>query len=259
MHIERFGSGSRFFLALHGWSGDSRTFHPIARLLPDDVTLLCADLPGCGSSPKPPSLTLEDVLDEIVAAVHQIAEPVTVVGTCTGANLAFFLALRAPARIRRVVAVEAFSFWPWYFRIFLNPIIGRPAYRTTFANPLGRFLANLGLSSKRAQSSSLTDGFRKVDHKVTYRYLELFRNAGGIEQFKQMAAPVDLVYGKRSFKAIHESARHYQELWPHARTCVLDNAGHLPIQEAPEKLCEILFDLDLQESLCPKRIMSYEI
>ena len=44
MHVERFGAaaGARVFAALHGWSGDYRTFAPVYRDLPDNVTFLCA-------------------------------------------------------------------------------------------------------------------------------------------------------------------------------------------------------------------------
>jgi pimeloyl-ACP methyl ester carboxylesterase len=261
MHVERFGAvrGARVFAALHGWSGDHRTFEPVYRRLPGDVTFLAADLPGCGNSPPPRAWTVGAIADEIADWLQTLECPVTLVGNCSGANFAMFAALRVPERgaersVARIVAIDAFAFWPWYLRVFVHPVIGRYAYFSTFANPIGRALTNLSLSAKRAKETSLTDGFSRVDHETTFRYLEVLRDAGGIEAFRALQMPVDFAYGDKSFDAVRESARRFVNLLPHARAVVLPGAGHLPIQEATGALCRLLFETDTtqrKEPLCP--------
>ncbi len=241
MRIERFGTGPRVFFGLHGWSGDHRTFAPLAEDLPPDVTFYAADLPGCGASPAPRAWTIEAVAEEIGNAIALLRQPVTLVGNCTGANLGLFVAARAPEQVQRLVTIDAFAYWPWYFRVFVNPVFGRYAYFTTFANPLGRWLTNLSLRKRRREETSLTSGFSEVDHRATYKYLSMLHNAGDVQQFRGLTMPVDLTYGANSFAAVKESARQMAGMWPQARVNCLAGAGHLPIREATAALRDILF------------------
>ncbi len=238
MRTERWGRGPRQFVGLHGWNGTRETFAPLAGLLPEDVTFRGLDLPGCGESAPPLQWDMGSVIGEIA---RELDGPTTLVGNCSGAILALLLAERAPAWVERVVIIDAFAWWPWYFRIFLEPHIGRYAYFSTFANPLGRWLTNASLGSKRAAGTDLTRGFARADHESIYRYLLLLRDAGNAENFKDLAMPIDIVYGAKSFAAVRQSAYTWAGMWPQARTFALHNAGHLPILEAAQQVREILF------------------
>ncbi len=250
MHVERYGEGAQHFLAVHGWSGDHRTFEPLVRDLPAGVSFHAVDLPGCGRSPAPLAWTLDAVTDELAEEIRAVGDKVTLVGNCSGANLLLFAALRTPGRVQRIVTIDAFAYWPWYFRVFLNPHFGRYAYITTFANPFGRWMTNLTLRGKRAGDTSLVEGFEKVDHQTTYRYLELLGAAGNIEQFRDLAMPIDLCYGEKSFADVHRSAERFGELWPQAKITRLTGAGHLPIREAAPQLCQLLFSYLEKDCAC---------
>jgi pimeloyl-ACP methyl ester carboxylesterase len=238
MRVERYGSGPHVYFGLHGWNGDHRTFLPLVDGLPREASFVSPDLPGCGGSGPPSRWDLNSIADEIAG---QLKEPVTLVGNCSGAILALVIARRFASRIKRIVMIDAFASWPWYFRVFLSPRIGRHAYFTTFANPLGRWLTNASLRSKRSAATDLTAGFRKADHETTYRYLQMLGNIGPAEQFSGLTMPIDILYGERSFSAIRESARAWAHLWPQSRTLELRGAGHLPILEAAPQVKEILF------------------
>jgi pimeloyl-ACP methyl ester carboxylesterase len=238
MRIETYGSGPKLFVGLHGWNGDHRTFLPLVDDLPPGVTFMAVDLPGCGTSPPPARWDLDSITDEIAGCLHSEA---TLVGNCSGAILALLAARKAPERVNRVVLIDAFAAWPWYFRVFLSPTFGRLAYYTAFANPLGRWLTNLSLASKRKSETDLTRGFAAADHASTYRYLTLLAQAGSAQSFASLSCPVDVLYGARSFAAVRQSARRWAEVWPHARLFELEGAGHLPILEAAPQVKQILF------------------
>ncbi len=241
MRIERYGSGPRTFFGLHGWSGDHRTFAPLLTRMPEDVTFYSADLPGCGASSPPLEWRMDAVADEIAGELEKLDRPVTLVGNCSGANIAFFVAKRIPDLIERMVTIDAFAHWPWYFRVFVNRTFGRYAYRTTFENPVGRWMTNLSLSGKRDGDTSLTAGFTRVDHRATYQYLMLLRDSGEVEQFCAFTMPIDITYGEKTFEDVKKSAALFARLWPQSRVTCLSNAGHLPILEAPEALRDVLF------------------
>src|SRR4051794_13473188 len=133
MFVERYGNGPRVFFCLHGWNANHRSFESLLPYLPPDVTLYAADLPGCGSSPPPENPDLKSISAEIVRAFQSVASSFTLVGHCTGALLGMHAGLACPRLIERVVLIDAFAEWSWYFRIFTVPTWGRFTYACTFA------------------------------------------------------------------------------------------------------------------------------
>jgi pimeloyl-ACP methyl ester carboxylesterase len=241
MRVECYGSGSRVYFGLHGWSGDHATFAPLAAYLPAGVALYSADLPGYGRSPAPRSWELAAITDEIADAIAAAGSPITVIGNCSGAVFALLAAERMAGSIERLILIDPFAYLPWYFKIFLHKRIGRYAYYSTFANPLGRRLTNLSLSRHRAADTNLTESFVSVNHDVSYRYLALMGELDDVFRFSRLRLPVDLIYGERTFGAIKKSIALWLEVWPHARRHEIAGAGHLPIQEATRRLSEIVF------------------
>lgn len=241
MRVECYGSGSRVYFGLHGWSGDHTTFAPLTRYLPAGVALYSVDLPGYGCSPVPRHWELAEITDEIARTIAAVDSPVTVIGNCSGAIFALLAAERLPRRIERLILIDPFAYLPWYFKIFLHKHVGRYAYYSTFANPVGRWLTNLSLSKHRAADTNLTESFVSVSHDVAYRYLTLLSELNDIARFGRLRLPVDLIYGARTFGAIKESIALWRGVWPHARCHELAGAGHLPIQEATGQLGEIVF------------------
>src|SRR5262249_8184627 len=149
MYVECYGSGSRVYFGLHGWSGDHATFAPLTRYLPAGAALYSADLPGSGSSPAPRRWELAAITEDTAGAIAGVDSPVTVIGNCSGAVFALLVAERLAGRIDRLILIDPFAYLPWYFKIFLNKRIGRYAYYSTFANPVGRWLTNLSLGKHR--------------------------------------------------------------------------------------------------------------
>ncbi len=243
MHVERYGEGPEVYLGLHGWGGDHRTFAPLATHLPATVSLYSADLPGCGQSPPPRDWEAATIAQEIIAAIQAIgAERITLIGNCSGANLALMAAMKLGSRIRRLVLIDMFAYMPRYFRLFTNPNYGRYAYYSTFANPVGRWVSNQSLRGHRTANTDLTSSFGTVDHNVAYQYLLMLGEIGGPEQFSDLTMPIEIVYGERTFGAVRRSVPQWRAVWPQSQAVELKGAGHLPIEEATEQLALVIFD-----------------
>lgn len=239
MFLTRCGNGPVHYLGIHGWSGDHRTFDPVTRGMPENITFWSVDLPGCGQSSPPQEWTVESVAGELVDILRTLPPEITIVGNCSGAVFALEAALHFP--IRRIIMIDAFAYWPWYFKVFLAPGWGHYAYMTAFANPLGRWLANASLASRRTESTDLTDGFSRVNHAVTYRYLQMLAKVPHPDRFRGIPSTIELLYGERSFAAVRNSVALWREVFPHAASECLRGAGHLPILEATEQLRDYLF------------------
>lgn len=247
MYVERHGSGPRHFLGLHGWSGDHTTFDPLRPFLPPDASLFAADLPGCGSSPPPAEWRLAAVAGEIADTIRRLARPaLTLVGNCSGGLLGL-CAARSLAEagesntVERLVLIDPFAYWPWYFKVFASTAIGRYAYATAFANPLGRRIVNAALARKRKDETDLTEGFDTVSPSVTLAHLRILREIGGPEQFAAIRAPVHIVHGERTFTAVRRSIGIFRRIWPHLAVTELGGAGHVPLREAPAPAAAVIF------------------
>jgi pimeloyl-ACP methyl ester carboxylesterase len=240
--VERHGRGPRVYFALHGWGGDRRTFAPLAPFVPEDVSLCAADLPGCGDSRRPRAWTLEALVEEIVGAVRGLDEKsVTLVGNCGGAVFALLAARELGATVERVSMIDPFAYLPRYFRLFNAGEFGRRAYDATFANPLGRWLTNRSLRGRRAGAADLTASFAEVDHESARRYLALYEEVGGVETFRGLGTPVEIVYGERTFGAVKRSLALWREVLLQANVCELEGAGHQPFVEAPARVAGVVF------------------
>ena len=242
-HLERFGTGPALYAAFHGWGGSHTTYAPLAAYVPSGASLLAADLPGFGRS----AALADPTADRITAAVLDAlpaaeSDGLTLVGNCSGAIFALIGAALAGPRVRRVVLVDPFAFVPWFFAVFLTQPIGRVAYYSTFANPVGRWITNASLRDKRAGTTHLTRTFSTVDHDVALQYLEVLAAIGSLDRFRDLSLPVDILYGARTFRAVRRSLSIWREVLPHATIWRLEGAGHLPIEDTPAQVASIVFN-----------------
>src|SRR4051794_25028953 len=118
MHVERYGTGNRAWLCLHGWNGNHRTFEPLTRHLSAGQSLVCPDLPD--------RQTVTAITDELQALAASMTGPLRIIGNCSGALHALLLAERMS--VDQIVMIDAFAYWPLYFKVFLSPGFGRYAY-----------------------------------------------------------------------------------------------------------------------------------
>jgi len=247
MHVEQHGTGPRIFLGIHGWSGDHRTFDPLLPYLPPDATLYAPDLPGCGATPPPERWTLGAIAGELAGLLRALARPsLTLIGNCSGALLGLAAALRLLetgeiCRLERLVLIDPFAYWPWYFRVFVSESIGRYAFAAAFGNPAGRRLVNAALAANRRPETDLTEGFTARSAGIARAYLRVLAEIRGPEQFAPVAMPIELLHGERTFGAVRRSAQIFARIWPQARIRVVAGAGHLPILEAPQAVAEVAF------------------
>ncbi|WP_101926162.1 MULTISPECIES: alpha/beta fold hydrolase [Luteimonas] len=116
VHGLRFGAiGGRRVLALHGWLDNAASFVPLAAHL-HGLDLVAPDLPGHGRSVHQPRGT--DYT--FIGAVHQILDVAdalgwdrfALLGHSMGAGIASLIAAAVPARIERLVAIEALGALP---------------------------------------------------------------------------------------------------------------------------------------------------
>ncbi len=234
------------YLGIHGWGGDTTTFEPLLEFLPDSVRILSIDLPGYGESPVLTEWSPAVIADRILATLdHHGLDQVTLLGNCSGAAFGLVAVERAPERFERLVLIDPFAYFPWYFRLLVMPYLGPVFYWSSFANPIGRWITNSGLANHRTDDSDLTGSFEQIDHAVVYKYLRMLRGIGAYTRFSGFEMPIDIVHGEKTFGAIRKSVGLWKQVMPQARVSELTGAGHLPIEETPEALAAAAFEPQL--------------
>lgn len=234
-----FGDGPVAAVCLHGWAGDHRTFEACEKYLGAGVSLLSLDMPGYGKSVRPEDWPLEVVADQIAASLQGFPHKVALLGNCSGAVVSLFLAQRHPELFDRLILVEPFAFMPWYFRIFLIPILGRFFYWSAFGNPLGMWITDRQMRDQKAEGRDLLEGFRETPPDVALGYLGAMK-LDNPERFADISMPVTILAGERTMPAVKESVRIWQRVWPQAEVHWLQGAGHLLLQEDPRKALQCI-------------------
>jgi pimeloyl-ACP methyl ester carboxylesterase len=242
LHTKEIGGGDRTYIALHGWNGTVDTFDPLASYLPEDIRVIAVDLPGYGRSSAPSSWELPAVGEQIIDTLDNNGiGTFDILASCSGAFPGFFAARQAgESRIGRFVWLEPFAYIPWYLRLFLLPAVGWGTYWLTFGTSLGRRLTNAALADQRQSGTNMLATFERSPLDVPYRYLSLFDRLPAAAHFSDVPGEKRLVHGDTTFRAVRDSVQQWREVWPSASAATIDDAGHLPIEEAPASVADQL-------------------
>jgi lipase len=103
----RWGNGSRTILAVHGITGSAISWQAVARLLPEDWSLVALDLRGRGGSAELPGpYGLDAHVRDVIAAAERLGGPLVLAGHSMGAFIALLAADARADLFERVVLVD---------------------------------------------------------------------------------------------------------------------------------------------------------
>lgn len=113
LHVRRWGTpGARRLFLLHGWLDCSVTFQFLVDALENDWDIVAPDWRGCGQSDwqNSPYWILQYVADiERLLALYSEHEPALIVGHSLGGNVASIFSAVRPARVSRLVILDAYG------------------------------------------------------------------------------------------------------------------------------------------------------
>lgn len=171
LHVAELGSGPPVVL-VHGFPQNWYAWRDIASLLAADHRVIMPDLRGFGSSDAPRrgygTRTRVDDLETILDRL-EVSEAL-VCGHEWGAWTALWLALRSPARVTGVVALNVQHPWPLHRR--LVPSVWRYWYTTALELP---FVGRAILRHAPAFTRYLLGRRRAADPAVVREYAEQLR------------------------------------------------------------------------------------
>jgi pimeloyl-ACP methyl ester carboxylesterase len=251
VHIRTRGSGSPILL-LHGSFSSLHTWQDWEDELSKSYTTVSVDFPGHGlTGPNETETYTTDYYTKLVLALADSLKLDTfyVAGNSMGGTVAWKLALRAPERVKKLVLIDAAGFWnankksdrPWIFKALQNPLFG-----AGFTHITPKFVFNLNM--KQVYSNE-----NLVRQEVTDRYYELMLREGNREAtlkrinqdepdqsdtIQQITTPTLILWGKKDRWIPVENAYLFHKAITGSTLVVLDEAGHVPMEEVPSESVE---------------------
>jgi pimeloyl-ACP methyl ester carboxylesterase len=255
MRYLRAGSGPPLVL-VHGLMGYSFSFRRNMEALSRKFTVYAIDLPGIGYSERPPRGMKFDMRTMAGRLLDWMAQTgisdADLLGTSHGGAITIFMTAldqeQGRGLIQRLVLVAPAN--PW-------SRVGRKRIRV-FGNPVGAFcmrsfqpalamLRGWAIARMYGDPAKVTDDTRAgydaplrirgtVDYLlsiVQYWRRDMVEFERAISRIAEM--PILLMWGTRDLVVPLPSGRELHKCLPHAELVVLEGAGHLPYEEAPEE------------------------
>jgi pimeloyl-ACP methyl ester carboxylesterase len=233
------GSGDHHVLALHGWFGSARGWGALPDYLDAAAyTYAFMDLRGYGSRQQEAGeYTMEEAAGDALALADELGwDRFSVIGHSMSGQAIQHMLLRAPARVRRLVAV--------------TPV---PATGVPFDDDGWALFSGAAASrDNRFAIINLTTGGRLpaafVDHVVQHSldnsseevvgaYLDSWAKTDFSEQVRGNPAAVKVIVGEHdpalSAPVMEQT---WMQFYPAAELEVMPNAGHYPMFETPAAL-----------------------
>ncbi|MGW6928583.1 alpha/beta fold hydrolase [Lentzea sp. NPDC054927] len=244
------GSGAPLVL-LHTVRTQAEHFRHLIPLVQQRYTVYALDLPGMGHSQIVPGASYDE--PAMRAAVTRLItqldlHDVTLLGESMGAVLALTAAADLPARVRRVVAVNAYDYAGGIAR---SSLLARLIVTGVTAPGVGLLLARLepepvmrailtsGLGDPAALRQDYLDELLAVGRhhgypavaRAVYRNLPSLVAARG--RYPEVTAPIHLVYGEKDWSRPSDRQANRQ-LLPGAEFTQIPDAGHFIALERPD-------------------------
>lgn len=239
--------GKPSLVLLHGFGANKDNWVRFSRYLTDSFYVIALDLPGHGDSVK--DLHLRYDLDDQVGYIHEILEYLNVrelhlVGNSMGGAIAALYAARYPAHVRSLMLMAPGGIYQ--YESDLNRLLaeGKNPLIVTNADefdalmdfalekkpfipwPITSVMAEKAVANKPINDKLFAD--IRGDHRYQFP-----------EELKRITAPTLILWGRKDRVLNVGNASVFEGLIPHSEIIILEDIGHVPMVEDPEKAAEI--------------------
>lgn len=253
--LELEGDGPPLLL-LHGWADSADTWRLLMdRLAREERAALALDLPGFGTADQLGNEPILEQIDAFVdAALEHTGGPALVVGNSLGGCAALRAAERHQLEGVVPVAPAGLDMARWFVLVRRDPLV-----RNLLASPLPvpnaitrRVVA--GVYSRLAfHQPSKVDPLvaqtfaghlenRATAARVVGSARRLLPELDDCFELGKIDCPVLLVWGRQDLLVFQSGAERVLETVPNARLEVIDQCGHCPQLERPDRLADLLLE-----------------
>jgi pimeloyl-ACP methyl ester carboxylesterase len=252
LRFVRTGRGPAVVL-VHGFGSSLYTWKDVLPGLARDHDVVALDLPGFGLSDRPSDLSVEDLPRAVLGLMDRLSiERAALVGNSLGGGVAAIVAAGHPDRVRALVLVDAAGFnlgpteRPAVVRLTTGPmgsvIAVLPGKRLVVQTVLREVFHDPALVTPERVAEYLQGATRPGTFASIRSLGESMRDRAGLvrDALARVKAPTLVVWGRDDGWIPLAHADRFCAAVPGAQKVVIDECGHVPQEEAPERVLELL-------------------
>lgn len=232
-------------IMIHGLGSHLQTWNGWAKILEDQYRVIRFDLPGAGLSSPDANGDYSDersLLLILALMDHLKVEKAHFIGNSLGGRLAWKFASQHIDRVNKLVLVSPDGFASQGFEY------GKPAEVPLVMNLMQYFLPK---SMLRSNLEIAYNNPENLTDAVMDRYYDLMLAQGNrkalLDRMRQtvlvepepllerISVPVLLLWGENDRMIPVLNAQDYLKVLPNAQLSILDNLGHVPFEESPDR------------------------
>ncbi len=254
VHVEVQGEGEPLVL-VHGFGASTYSWRHIAPELAGSYRTIALDLSGFGYTERPReperysrSGQLRLITGVLDALGHESAH---FAGHSYGGGLVLTLAHQQPERVRSLILID--TTYPDFSTRKRRPLAAVPPLASAFVRGLGLRRAFVARSLKHVYyddelvTDEVRDAYRerlRVEGAVrAYRALTMPHNSAADRAsvpLEEIEKPVLAIWGEDDRLTVIDEARRGAARLPDVRFEALDECGHSPMEEHPQKVVELI-------------------
>lgn len=241
------GAGETLLL-IHGWGGGSTHWRRMWPSLATRYRCLAPELPGWGDSGKPDVPYSFEWYADWLAELLEVRDgsPAFVAGHSMGATIALTMALRHPARVRKLALlnpiVRGSDGLKSETRLLSKPGIRRVAYWLTRRRWFLRYLSRKFTERVGGLEDSDLDLIRKGTFASMIRPIKAMKALDLVPLLPTSIAMPTLVIGSESDREIPPEQSRLAAGIPGSRLEMLKGCGHVSPLERPAEVAQLLVD-----------------
>ncbi|HXH30999.1 MAG TPA: alpha/beta hydrolase [Bacteriovoracaceae bacterium] len=253
IHYTRSGSGKPLLL-IHGLGGSSKSWQPVVSLLERHREVIAVDLPGFGTSPGCSQSTLRSLTQALTEfLISNDLQGIDVVGHSMGGRIAIELA-RGNHIGAMVLIGPAGFFKGWerhltYTTLLLVRLLAKwfmPLLTSLNRSHTLRKIAFFQLSPNISVVSPavVSQKIRDLSKSRSFEPLltELCYRSQLLEGGTPLTQPLTFIWGKKDRICFPRQAPRAARQFPQAKLHLLENCGHFPHWDSPEKISRLILE-----------------
>jgi len=250
VHYRIEGEGPNLLL-LHGTASSLHTWDGWNEQLKDHFRIIRLDLPAFGLTG--PSVARDYRIAAYTAFLNEFVEAIelerfSLAGNSLGGGIAWSFAAEFPDKVEKLILVDASGIPdnrddPAVFKMARNPVLGK----------LLEYITPKSFIKKNMKEVYFDDG--RVTDELVSRYHDMALRAGNRVAFRDRAsavnpditdklpsimAPTLIIWGQEDEWIPVDNAAVFAERIPNAAVVIIENVGHVPMEEAPETSANIV-------------------